>query len=281
MLATQTSGLTATERDFYRGNGFVVPSLRFSGDDLARLQAMTAAVVEANPRLLNKPIPNPNCPSFAKYGIVADGRLMEFCARRDVVELIADVVGPDVIMWSCTIFHKPPEKGKRTPFHRDGEFWPLDPLATATLWIAVTESNAANGCLRLVPGSHRAQDIGSHHDVASDDVVFGREIDHDQFDPATAVDIELEPGQMVLFDVRMIHGANPNEGARPRSALTARYMPGTVRFRHDTARTATVKEDGFALATRPLFLLRGEDRAGNDFSANADAADRAALQAWL
>jgi len=195
--------------------------------------------------------------------------------------LIADVVGPDVIMWSCTIFHKPPEKGKRTPFHRDGEFWPLDPLATATLWIAVTESNAANGCLRLVPGSHRAQDIGSHHDVASDDVVFGREIDHDQFDPATAVDIELEPGQMVLFDVRMIHGANPNEGARPRSALTARYMPGTVRFRHDTARTATVKEDGFALATRPLFLLRGEDRAGNDFSANADAADRAALQAWL
>jgi hypothetical protein len=61
MLATQTSGRNA-ERGFYRDGGYVVPSFRFSGDDLARLQTMTSAVIEADPRLLNKPVQNPRRP---------------------------------------------------------------------------------------------------------------------------------------------------------------------------------------------------------------------------
>jgi hypothetical protein len=280
-VTDSTSGLSQGERDFYQAHGYVVPSFRFAATDLVRLQAMVASVVESNPKLVNKPIPNPNCPSFSQYGIGTEGGLMEFCSRSDVVDMVESVMGPDVIMWSCTIFSKPAEAGKRTPFHRDGEFWPLNPLETVTLWVAVTESNVGNGCLRLVPGSHRTDNLGRHHNVTTDDVIFGREIDDDEFDPARAIDIELEPGQMVLFDVKMIHGANPNEGNRPRSAFTARYMPGHVRFMHESARTATVKEDGFALSTRPLFLLRGEDNAGNDFTANAHPTDRAALSPWL
>lgn len=273
--------LSEAERKFYQANGYVVPAFRFEGEALTRLQQRCASVLERNPNLVNKPIPNPACPSFEKWGIQTDRDLMEFCVGQEILDMVEDIVGPDIILWSNTIFAKPAEKGKRTPFHRDGEFWPLEPLQTTTLWIAVTESNRSNGCLRLVPGSHATEDLGRHHDVTSDDVIFGREIDDDQFDQSAAIDIELEAGQMVFFDVKMIHGANANDGIEGRAAFTARYMPSTTYFNFDRSRPATIKDDGFALVSRPLFLLRGVDRANNDFSRNADERDQVAIRKWL
>jgi chlorinating enzyme len=277
---TLAEGLSEQEIQHYRDQGFVVPAFRFEGQDLERLQQLTQAVVDANPTMINRPIPNPACPSFSQYAIHTEAGLMEFCARPDMVAMVRDLIGPDVVLWSNTIFSKPAEKGKRTPWHRDGEFWPLSPLATVTLWIAVTESNRENGCLRLIPASHLESDIGRHHNVVTDDVIFGREIDDDQFDPSLSFDVELQPGQMVFFDVRMIHGAAPNQG-KARTAFTARYMPSTTRFNHTEARLATIKDDGYSLDSRPLFLLSGVDRAGNDFSQNYDPADDAAVKRWL
>lgn len=273
------AALSSAEIEHYRSRGFVIPAFRFEGAALDRLRTLSAAAVDNNPHMLNKPIPNPACPSFDRYGIVTEEALMEFCARRDIVAMVGALIGPDVILWSNTIFSKPATTGKRTPWHRDGEFWPLHPLATVTLWIAVTESNRRNGCLRLIPGSHLAEGIGRHHNVPTDDVIFGREIDDGEFDPSLSLDIELEPGQMVLFDVRMIHGAAPNEGNK-RTAFTARYMPATTHFDHDGARASTIREDGYSLDSRPLFLLNGVDRANNDFGRNHDPRDEAAVKRW-
>jgi len=273
-------GLSPGEIEHYRSNGFVIPSFRFEGAALEGLRALTGDVVDANTAMVNRPIPNPACPSFGQYGIKADAGLMEFCAQRRIVDMVENLIGPDIVMWSNTIFSKPAAKGKRTPWHRDGEFWPLHPLATVTLWIAVTESNSSNGCLRLIPASHSSENIGRHHDVTTDDVIFAREIEDNEFDASTALDVELEPGQMVFFDVRMIHGAAPNEG-KLRTAFTARYMPATTRFDHGNARASTIEEDGYSLDTRPLFLLRGVDRAGNDFARNFDQRDHDAVRAWL
>ena len=280
-LAAAANILGDDEVQSYRDKGFLVPAFRLQGRDLERLQKLTASVIAANPHLENKPIPQPNCPSFRRHGVEADGALMEFAARPDLVDIVEQLIGPDIILWSSTIFHKPAATGKRTPWHRDGEFWPIDPLATVSLWIATTESRTSNGCLRVIPGSHLANDMGRHHDVTTDDVIFGREIDADQFDEDLAYDIELEPGQMVLFDSRMIHGATPNSGRLARTGFSARYMPTTSRFLHGTARMPTVKEDGFALGLRPLFLLRGIDRAGNDLARNVCEEDVAALGPWL
>jgi len=273
-------GLSPDDIAHYRDKGFVIPSFRFTGAALDRLRDLTGAVVSANPLMLNRPIPNPACPSFEKYGMQTDRGLMEFCAHSRIVDMVEALIGPDIVLWSNTIFSKPATAGKRTPWHRDGEFWPLDPLATVTLWIAVTESNRSNGCLRLIPASHLSETIGRHHDVTTDDVIFAREIENGEFDASSAFDVELEPGQMVFFDVRMIHGAAPN-GGKLRTAFTARYMPATTRFDHGDARASTINEDGYSLDTRPLFLLRGTDRAGNDFTRNFDHRDHDAVKRWL
>jgi len=86
------------------------------------------------------------------------------------------------------------------------------------------------------------------------------------FDEDTAVDIELEPGQMSLHDVYMIHGAKANTSRKRRTGVALRYMPATSLF--DRSLKPMDGKTGVAVnfANRPLWLLRGVDRTGlNDF----------------
>ena len=89
----------------------------------------------------------------------------------------------------------------------------------------------------------------------------------DSFDESQAVDIELQPGQMSLHDVYMIHGANPNRSAQRRTGVALRYMPATSLF--DRALRPVDGQSGVPVnfSQRPLWLVRGLDRhGGNDFT---------------
>ena len=96
-------------------------------------------------------------------------------------------------------------------------------------------------------------------------MIVRRSIAKEEFDESKAVDIELEPGQMVMFDVYTVHGATHNRGAVPRAGYALRFMPATSHFDHDGAERRD--EPGYAHNTRPLFLVRGQDRSGglNDY----------------
>ena len=82
-----------------------------------------------------------------------------------------------------------------------------------------------------------------------------------------AADIVLQPGQMSLHDVYMIHGSNPNRSPRQRAGVAIRYMPGSSLFNRDLFTTSDQSGYTVDFARRPLWLLRGKDRTGrNDFN---------------
>ncbi len=88
----------------------------------------------------------------------------------------------------------------------------------------------------------------------------------DTFDEATAVDVELQPGQMSMHDVYLIHGARPNRSGQRRTGVALRYMPGSSVFERNLNPADGRSGVPVAFATRPLWLLRGADRTGrNDF----------------
>ena len=62
-------------------------------------------------------------------------------------------IGPDVILWGCRIFCKPGGDGLEVPWHQDGHYLPIRPLATCTVWLALDRSDVGNGCLRVTPPS--------------------------------------------------------------------------------------------------------------------------------
>jgi ectoine hydroxylase-related dioxygenase (phytanoyl-CoA dioxygenase family) len=131
-------------------------------------------------------------------------------------------------------------------------------MEVASVTVSLEPSTKENGCLSVIPGSH----VNGYSDYVKvehpDQQVFDSEIRPDQVDESKAVDVELAPNDASVHAARLIHGSAPNTGTMPRSALTVRYFPTTVRF----VRGAHPHfGDNFQ-----IYLARGRDRAGNRYS---------------
>lgn len=255
--------LSKAEIDRYREEGYVIPRTRLPEELLVRLRAsldrLLAAYTDvaqediANPHML-PPVQGPDMNPF-----------MAAARHPQILGMLEQLIGPDLVLWITRVLCKPAAKGREVPWHQDGEYWPMRPLATCSVWIALDPVSTANGCMRFIPGSHRQQELYRHHVSGRDNLVLNLELDQDQFDEARAVNVELEPGQMSLHDVRLIHGSAANTSGQRRAALIMRYMPATS---HYDRSLVTQRRDNtpFNIFHQPLWLVRGVDRSGrNDF----------------
>lgn len=276
-MATMTAtGLDAAALAAYRRDGFVVPAFRFEGAQLARLQALSRRLVADNPQLADRPMNSPHVPGSGGQGLKSGDGWLEFVTEPRLLDMIEQLLGPDLILWGTNLFYKRPETGPATAWHRDAvNNTIVKPLETVACWVAVTDSRIENSCLRFIPGSHRARELGKHIQVPRADLTFGTILDPAEYDEATAVDVELAAGQMVLFDVFSIHGARHNLGRLERTGFAMRYMPASSHYDHDATPEYHRRNPEFGHDTRPLMLVRGVDRCGrNDFRRGHPAARR-------
>ncbi len=241
----------------YHEAGYVVPEFRLSRADLAEIKA-------AHDRLLaRRPEYRDYCPAILEH----DLWFLNVARTPEILDMVGQILGPDFALWNSSFFAKPARNGRRTPWHQDGEYWPIRPIATCTVWIAIDAATPENGCLRLIPGSHKSQELLAHEPNPSPDVTLGQELPAAAFDENRAVDLVLEPGQMSLHDVFMVHGSEANGSANPRRGMTLRFMPTTSVFDRELA-AEQYRHLGIAdHSRRTLFLMRGQDRSGhNDFA---------------
>jgi len=97
-----------------------------------------------------------------------------------------------------------------------------------TAWVALTPSNKANGAMEFIPGSHTKDQIPHRDTFAKDNLLTrGQEIAV-EVDPSKAVMIDLEPGEISLHHVRLVHGSPPNPSNDRRIGFAIRYIPTTV-----------------------------------------------------
>jgi Phytanoyl-CoA dioxygenase (PhyH) len=258
--------LHAHEITQYREQGWVVPAYRLPEPRVAALQAALHELLRLNPGVRPEKLVSAHIAGDNGEGVRGVADFLELARDRDIVDLVADVIGNDVILWGCHVFCKPAGQGYETPWHQDGHYWPIRPLATCTAWVALEPSTVANGCLRVIPGSQRERRLHPHLHEDRSDLTLNQRMAEGSFDEAQAVDIELQPGQMSLHDVYMIHGAKPNVSTQRRTGVALRYMPATSHF--DRSLRPVDGQSGVPVdfAQRPLWLLRGVDRCGlNDF----------------
>ena len=114
----------------------------------------------------------------------------------EILDLVEQVIGPDIILWGCHVFCKPAGDGQETPWHQDGHYWPIRPLDNCTVWVALDPSTVDNGCLRVIPGSHAARQCLVHLHEDRDDLVLQQRADESSFDVSTAVDLQLQPDEL-------------------------------------------------------------------------------------
>jgi hypothetical protein len=258
--------LSPAELETYRDQGVLVPGFRLPEARLESLRAALVEVIAANPEVRPEQLVSVHIEGLNPEGVRGSRVFLDLARDADLLDLVCALIGPDVVLWGCQVFCKPAGDGMAVPWHQDAHYWPIRPLATCTLWLALDHSLPENGCLRVIPGSHAGRALYKHAKQASGEVTLTKGIEADAFDEAAARDVVLEPGQMSLHDVYLIHGSERNRSAKRRAGVAIRYMPAASHF--DRGLIPPGDESGYRVdfSTRPLWLVRGIDRANNDFT---------------
>jgi hypothetical protein len=256
--------LDADEIARYRSEGWVIPRFRLGATRIAAMVTALDGLLRDNPGVRPEKLVSAHVEGDNGEGVRGSRAFLELARDPDIVELVSGVLGDDIILWGCHVFCKPAGEGYETPWHQDGHYWPIRPLANCTVWLALEESTRDNGCLRVIPRSHSARQLHEHLHEERSDLTLNQRLAAGSFDEASAVDLELQPGEMSLHDVYMIHGANENRSSRRRTGVALRYMPSTSVFERGL-RPADGKT-GLAVdfGNRPLWLVKGCDRSGRN-----------------
>ena len=154
-------------------------------------------------------------------------RVWEMLTDERIVRYVRDLLGTDVIGWGTHFFCKMPGDGKRVDWHQDCSYWPLTPTKAVTVWLAIDDADAENGCMETYLGSHTHGLI----DFEASDAADGNVLDQSVKEPQQYGRHQLTPlraGQVSIHSDLLVHGSSPNDSNRRRCGLTLRYCPADV-----------------------------------------------------
>ena len=263
-IITSNHLLSGKEILSYQRDGFVIPKYRLNTKDLEKLKDATLDLIDTYPHIPTEGLVSPHILYAGSNRSDIHSTFLEICKLTPLLDIVDQLIGPDIIVWGSRIFSKAPQTGRATPWHQDGEYWPIRPLATVTVWISIDESNEENGCLKILSGSNRTQTLLPHQSLTGKGAALDKEIKPEFIKNEDIVSVPLEPGQMVIFDVFTAHGASPNFSEQRRAGFAIRYMPVTSLFDRNMNVGSGQDDVQTDLGQRALFLVRGEDKTGNN-----------------
>lgn len=257
--------LSGEELARYRTDGQVTPRWRLPTAKLLRMQDALDRLIEVRAGQRPDFISLPHVPWEGPGGFELAREFFDFVTDPELLDLVSAVIGPDIVLWASSVFCKPAGVGLEVPWHQDGQYWPIHPRATVTVWIALDEVTTENGCMRVIPGSHRMGEF-SHEVSDREDLVLNNVLNDPRLDLSRAYDVVLEAGQLSLHDVNLVHGSQPNRSTRRRAGFAIRYMPSTSHYDRKLKMGSASNTAPVEFAERPIWLVRGVDRCGrNDF----------------
>jgi len=256
--------LSNSQVNQYHEEGYVIPEFCMSEPVLENIRVTHDRFVERYPQFSDY------CPALLPFEM----SFLNFARDENILDMVSQVIGEDFALWNMSFFAKPAQVGSKTPWHQDGEYWPMRPLSTCTVWLALDDSTPENGCLRIIPGSHKESRLRRHYTNMAPGLALNLELVSEEFDEAEAVDLTLKTGRISLHDVYLVHGSEANRTANPRRGMTMRFMSTTSHYDRDIEKKQN-RQSAYPWANQaelqrvqhlPLFLMRGTDRCGiNDF----------------
>lgn len=211
--------LTQAQIAHYNRHGFVQPFDVFDPGQITRIRTYVDGLMRDL---------GPN----GAYGIncyqARLSGLWDIATDTRILDLVQDIIGPDILCWASAILSKAPHDPKAVPWHQDASFWALSPARTVTVWLAIDEADAQNSAMRFIPGSHRAGRLPVA-ETKRDGAVFHKGTANAEALGAPFTNA-LKAGQVSLHADMLVHGSLPNASDRRRCGLTLRYCPPQVRI---------------------------------------------------
>ncbi len=217
-----SSSLTDAQVSFYKENGYYKPLRVFSETEMVDLRAEIEAV-EA--RYSHGSLPAPLNQYFRYDGQIVMPFMVRVARNPAILDAVESIIGPDLMVWSAELFIKDGGSVAKVSWHQDLTYWGMGGTdLQVSAWLAVTNVDANNGCMRFVPGSHKL-DIVSHRDTFAEDNLLsrGQEVAV-EVDERDAVLDDLLSGEMSLHHGKIFHASGPNHSDDRRIGLVVRYI---------------------------------------------------------
>ena len=148
-------------------------------------------------------------------------------AHPALVETVQGLIGPDLLLFRSTLMLKPAFHGSAHAFHQDSAYWPMDPPVLVTVSIALTDATLENGCIQVIPESHKWGLQKWGHIARDQDESM---TDRDDVDLSKAQKVPLKAGSALMFHSLAAHGSGPNNSSYARRTALYAYFPPSVRY---------------------------------------------------
>ncbi|GFE63386.1 phytanoyl-CoA dioxygenase family protein [Litoreibacter roseus] len=231
--------LTSEQIAHYNAEGFISPLPVYSADEAKQNRSYFDGLLAQVPKTGAYSI---NCYQARCQGI------WDICTEPRILDLVEDLIGPDIICWASHFFCKMPHDPKAVPWHQDASFWKLTPARTVTVWLAIDDADAENAAMRFLPRTHDKGHLT--FETAGADAVLQYETAGADAMGAPFVNA-LTAGQVSLHADMLVHGSQPNSSDRRRCGLTLRYCPPEVE----------VTDENWAVGVEAI-VCRGSDPSG-------------------
>ena len=258
-------GLEPGQRERYARDGFLFP-LRILSREAAE------AARERVLALLRRRSEEPDLDDYLGYKAHLVFRWADDLAHTPrLLDAAAQLLGPDLLLWSCSVLIKAPHSRGHYTWHQDATYWGLEPPSGLSAWLALGDVGPENGGLRCMPGLHAAGQL-PHVNTFAEDVMLPRGQKIECLDEAgRAIDLRLAAGEASFHHLFTPHASGPNRSGSYRIGCQMVFIPTSVRHRG---------------GRESAMLVRGRDEYGHfenearpraDLDPAARAAHRAAM----
>ena len=154
----------------------------------------------------------------------------QIVTHKALLDVVESILGNDILVYGTLVLAKQPHDMRYASWHQDSFYSGLHLTPSTTAWIALTPSHQSNGCMRVIPGSHKLGSL-EHENVADDPHMLNRRGERIKYDvdESQAVDLVLKPGEISLHESTLVHGSNPNSSDEARIGFIVRFVTSQMR----------------------------------------------------
>jgi len=209
--------LSSNQLKQYKDEGFVAPINIFSKEKAKEIRNQIELIEKELPGELDK---------SGRYNAHLISPLLdEVTHNSKILDAVESLIGKNILVCGTTLFIKNPNEKGYVSYHQDAKYIGLEPHNWVTAWVALTDSNEENGCMKMWPGSHL--DIKNHDEKFNEENLLTRGQTVENVPDHEVKSVELVAGQMSLHHPRIVHGSGVNKSNDRRIGFVIQSYIGT------------------------------------------------------
>ena len=229
--------LSSNQLHQYEDEGFVSPIDIFSKDKAKKIRDEIETIEQRMPGELDK---------SGRYNAHLISPLLdEVTHNSKILDAVQSLIGKDILVCGTTLFIKNPKEKGFVSYHQDAKYIGLEPLNWVTAWVAITDSNENNGCMRMWSASHK-DSLKDHDQKFNKGNLLTRGQTVNDVPKKETKALILSAGQMSLHHPKTVHGSGINKSNDRRIGFVIQSYIGS-----------NVKQ---VIGKNSVQLARGEDK---------------------